>query len=475
MNISRATTRRAALIPWAHVMWEKQSYTNILYLLLSFPLGLTYFVLLVTGIVVGIGSLVGFFIFILTMNAWWGLAAFERISARQWVEGDIPPMSLPQTTSTTRGERIPSRLTNSMTWKTLVFLLAKFPFGVFCFGIALTTLVAAAVISVVLLVLGLLIAPFFMLFLLFRGASDGPEQVKRFLLLSLMGFGICVLALYLLNSLAFLAGQFARVMLGMSDSALRLAQARAAVEQERARAEKAEQRRHELVVNVSHDLRTPVASIAGHIESLLIATEEGTTTPPPATLHHHLSIAHNEALRLSMLIDDLLSLARTETNELRLDMAEVMAGEVVEEVYQALSPLASRERQVTLVRCKGTGLPPVLADRQRLAQVLLNLARNAITSTPAGGIVSLTLERAGARHLALIVEDNGVGISAEDLERIFERFYRTDASRTRATGGFGLGLAIVHDLVTAMGGSIRVESTVGKGSRFTVLLPVATT
>ena len=150
-----------------------------------------------------------------------------------------------------------------------------------------------------------------------------------------------------------------------------------------------------------------------------------------------------------------------------------MAGEVVEEVYQALSPLATRERQVTLVRGKGTGLPPVMADRQRLAQVLLNLVRNAITSTPPGGIVSLTLERLDAHHLALIVEDNGVGIPAEDLERIFERFYRTDISRTRATGGFGLGLAIVHDLVTAMGGSIRVQSTVGKGSKFIVLLPTA--
>ena len=114
-----------------------------------------------------------------------------------------------------------------------------------------------------------------------------------------------------------------------------------------------------------------------------------------------------------------------------------------------------------------------MADRQRLAQVLLNLVRNAITSTPPGGIVSLTLERLDAHHLALIVEDNGVGIPAEDLERIFERFYRTDISRTRATGGFGLGLTIVHDLVTAMGGSIRVQSTVGKGSKFIVLLPTA--
>ncbi len=86
----------------------------------------------------------------------------------------------------------------------------------------------------------------------------------------------------------------------------------------------------------------------------------------------------------------------------------------------------------------------------------------------------MNLEPADSQHLALIVDDNGVGIPAEDLEYIFERFYLTDASRSRASGGFGLGLAIVHDLVTAMGGSMSVESTVGQGSRFCVLLHIAT-
>ena len=133
-----------------------------------------------------------------------------------------------------------------------------------------------------------------------------------------------------------------------------------------------------------------------------------------------------------------------------------------------------RLRLVTLVRGSVTHLPLVLADRQRLIQILLNLVRNAITSTPAGGIVSMNLEQADLQHLALIVEDNGIGISDDELEHIFERFYRTDTSRTRASGGFGLGLAIVHDLVTAMGGSISVESIQGKGSRFTVLLRIAT-
>jgi signal transduction histidine kinase len=236
------------------------------------------------------------------------------------------------------------------------------------------------------------------------------------------------------------------------------------------RAEQAEQRRRELVVNVSHELRAPVASVSGHLESLLLSTENGTKAPTPSTLYSYLSIAYQEARRLGMLVDDLLSLARMESHELRLDMREVAASEVIEEVYQTLASLAQRERQVTLVRGVQPNLPPILADHQRLVQVLTNLARNAITSTPAGGIVSLSLESADQQHLALIVEDNGIGIPADELPRIFDRLYRTDASRSRATGGFGLGLAIVHDLVTAMGGSIRVESAVGQGSRFSVLL-----
>jgi signal transduction histidine kinase len=300
------------------------------------------------------------------------------------------------------------------------------------------------------------------------------EWLQRYLLFALTGFGLCLITLHLLNGLTFMYGQFARVMLGMSDTAWRLEEAQAMAAQERARAEQAEQRRHELIVNVSHELRTPVASISGHLESLLMATKEGTTASSPAELYGYLNIAHQEVERLGVLVDDLLSLARMESDELHLNMQPVVASEAIESVYQTLMPLAKSQRQVTLVRGSATNLPPVLADRQRLIQILLNLVRNAITSTPAGGIVSISLEQADSQHLALIIADNGVGISDDELDHIFERFYRTDTSRTRASGGFGLGLAIVHDLVTAMGGSICIESTKGKGSRFTVLLHIAT-
>ena len=450
-----------------------QSYKNISYLLCSFFLGLFYFVVLVTGICLGVGTLIiwlGVPILFAVTWLWWQFAAFERSLAISWLGASIAPMSIAPPKSAGWWQRFQESLSNVMTWKTLAYLLLKFPLGICSFSMTLTLLVLGIGITTVSLVLGFITVPFYALVVSLQDVPDPKRRLQNYLWLSLAGFGSNLLILHLLNGLAFVAGQLAQGLLGMSDTSLRLEEAKAQAEQERKRAEQAELRRRELVVNISHELRAPVASVSGHLESLLLSTEEGTKAPTPAKLYNYLSIAYQEARRLGMLVDDLLSLAKMESHELRLDMREVAASEVVEEVYQTLMPLAQRERQVTLVRGVQPNLPPVLADRQRLVQVLTNLARNAITSTPAGGIVSLSLESADQQHLALIVEDNGVGIPADELPRIFDRLYRTDYSRSRATGGFGLGLAIVHDLVTAMGGFIRVESAVGQGSRFSVLL-----
>jgi signal transduction histidine kinase len=474
MNTSQMTRQVNTSI--FDIAQDRQSYTNMLYLLVSFPFGLAYFVFLITGLVLGIGTtfLIAIFLLPLMITIWKNLASFERRLAIQWLHVDIPPMSYPSPKQMTYWQKLQAQLTNSMTWKTLAYLLLKFPLGLFSFVITIVLLVFSIVISAVTFSIGLLIAPFFILFFLLQNTSHMKEWLQRYLWFALSGFGFFLLTLNLLNGLTYVYGQFARVMLGMSDTALRLEEAQAMAAQERARAEQAEQRRHELIVNVSHELRTPVASISGHIESLLIATQEGTTAPSPAEMYKYLNIAHQEVERLGMLVDDLLSLARMESDELHLNIQPVAANEVIEEVYQTLMPLAKSQKKVTLVRGSAAHLPLVLADRQRLVQILLNLVRNAITSTPAGGIVSMNLEHADPQHLALIVEDNGVGIAVDELVNIFERFYRTDVSRSRASGGFGLGLAIVHDLVTAMGGSINVESTQGKGSRFTVLLKVIT-
>lgn len=456
------------------VALDKQSYRNMLYLLLSFPLGLCYFVALVAGIALGIGTLIiwiGIPILIAIMSAWWYAAAFERHMTMRLLRVSIAPMGTAAPASLQWWRTLPARLSNGMAWKTLAYLLLKFPLGLVSFILLVVLPVLSLAVMLVGLVIWLIIGPILMLVALLRGVSAPERLMQRSFVVVAMGSGL--ITLYLLNGLAALSGQLARVLLGMSETAQRLEEANARAARARIQAEQAEQRRRQLVVNVSHELRAPVASISGHLESLLMATEEGTTAPSPATLYTYLGIAHQEAGRLGRLVDELLSLARMEAGELQLDLREVAARDVVEEVYQLLSPLALRERQVTLVRGAIPNLPPVLADRQRLIQVLVNLVRNAITSTPAGGIVSINLEPADARHLALVIIDSGAGIPTEELEHIFERFYRTDAARSRASGGFGLGLAIVHDLVTAMGGSIAVESTVGQGSRFCVMLPTS--
>lgn len=455
------------------VALDKQSYKNIGYLFCSFFLGLCYFVLIVPGICLGVGTLIiwlGVPILFAVMWLWWQFAFFERALAISWLGIKIAPLEVKAPVSGNWWQHFQANLSRRMTWKTLAYVLLKFPLSTFCFPFAIALPLLSFSLMLVGLILGLLSSPFFALVVAIRDVPDPGQRLRRYLIFSLTAFGLNLVYLYVLNSFAWVHAQMARGLLGMSDAALRLEMAKAQAAQDRARAEQAEQRRRELVVNVSHELRAPVASISGHLESLLLTTEEGTKAPEPATLHNYLSIAYQEARRLGMLVDDLLSLARMESHELSLSVGEVAASEVIEEVYQTLMPLARRERQVTLVRGSQPNLPPVLADRQRLVQVLTNLVRNAITSTPAGGIVSLNLEQADAQHLALVVEDSGVGIPADELQRIFERFYRADASRTRATGGFGLGLAIVHDLVTAMGGSIQVTSTVGKGSSFCVLL-----
>ena len=445
-----------------------QTYRNVLYLIASFPLGVAYLVFLATGLAMGASLLVvliGIPILLLMHAAWWRLAGFERELAIWWLDVDIPPMLRPRVSGQSWWGRARAYLTNGVTWTSLVYLLLKFPLGVLGFVLAMGSisvtsyLVATPVVSLV------------------KAVADGratPGVLAATVVSPFLGIAVLVGALYLLNGLALVSGQLARIMLGSSDTARRLHETEALAEREQAKAERAEQSRRELIVNVSHELRTPAASIRGHVESLLLSMDEGGAgSPAPGELRSYLGIVHRETERLNALVDELLSLARAESGELRLEIGPVAVGDVVEEVCQSLAPLARRERLVTVVSEVAPRLPPVLADRQRLGQVLLNLVRNAITYTPEGGIVSITVERADTDRLALTVADTGIGIPPEDLDRVFERFYRTDESRARTSGGFGLGLAIVRDLVEAMGGAVSAHSVVGEGSSFRVLLRVA--
>ena len=222
MNTSQMTGQVDTSI--FHIAQDSQTYTNILYLLVSFPLGLAYFVFLIPGIIVGIGPmfLIAVFMLPLIITIWLHLAAFERQMTIQWLHIAIPPMSYPSPIQMTRWQRLQAQLTNSMTWKTLAYLLLKFPLGIFSFVITIVLLVLSVAISIVTLTIWLMTAPFFMLFVMLQDVSHVKEWLQRYLLFALTGFGLYHITLRLLNGLTFVYGQFARVMLGMSDTAWRL-------------------------------------------------------------------------------------------------------------------------------------------------------------------------------------------------------------------------------------------------------------
>src|SRR5260370_11481486 len=214
-----------------------------------------------------------------------------------------------------------------------------------------------------------------------------------------------------------------------------------------------------------HELRTPVASISSHVESLLKPGRQ-----MDQETRQYLQVVASETDRLGALVDDVLALARADPDELHLDIGPAEVAAVGAQVCNAVIPLARRERNLSLVHSCAPGLPRAMADRDRLAQVLTNLIRNAVNNTLDGGIISVEAAAAGDQ-VVITVSDTGIVMDPADLSRIFDRFYRTDQSRSRGTGGSGLGLAIVPGLLTALGCSISAESVSGQGSVFRFSLP----
>lgn len=223
--------------------------------------------------------------------------------------------------------------------------------------------------------------------------------------------------------------------------------------------------RSEFVANVSHELRTPITSIKGFIETVL---EDDV---PEETRRRFLGIAKNEADRLETLIGDLLDLSRLESDTAPLTREEIDLAELTAETIEKLRPQAERKEIVPEIRIP-PGLPRVPAHRDMLGQALMNLLENAIKYTQSGGSVWVEARRVAGEYVEICVADNGPGIPSEHLPRLFERFYRVDKARSRSEGGTGLGLSIVRHIVQRHGGSVRVESRLGKGSRFIVTLPL---
>ena len=224
--------------------------------------------------------------------------------------------------------------------------------------------------------------------------------------------------------------------------------------------------RQDFVANVSHEFKTPLTAIQGFAETLL-----GGALEDPKNNRRFLEIMRDHANRLARLTDDLLKLARIEAGKLELEFSPVGVIEFIERCAETALMKASR-KQITLDIEIPPGLPPVRGDASLLRDVLQNLVDNAIQYTPPGGRICVSA-RVNSNEMVIEVMDTGIGIPLVDQERIFERFYRVDAARSREAGGTGLGLSIAKHIIDAHDGRLWVESTVGEGSRFSFSIPLA--
>ena len=221
--------------------------------------------------------------------------------------------------------------------------------------------------------------------------------------------------------------------------------------------------RRELIGNISHEFRTPLAGIKAMVETL----RDGAVDDRKAA-RDFLSRIDSEVDRLTQLVAELTELSRIETGKAELKLEPVNINDLVEEVTAQLSPQVERQR-LSIVKELAADLPSVSADRARMRQVMVNLLHNAIKFTDAGGKITLTTHREGD-SVTVDVTDTGRGIASDDLPHVFERFYKGD--KARAGDGAGMGLAIAKHIVEAHGGSISVESEEGKGSTFSFSLPL---
>ena len=231
--------------------------------------------------------------------------------------------------------------------------------------------------------------------------------------------------------------------------------------------EDAERQRRNLVADVAHELRTPVSNIQGYLEAL----KDGLLQPDEATI----ATIHGQVIHLGHLVEDLRLLAQAEAGALQLNRIPGRMQDVLRVCVEAVRPRAEA-KGITLNLEAVDLMPMVEMDGTRISQVVNNLLENAIIHTPDGGSITVSVGYSGptgSEMVLVAVADSGPGIQSEDLARVFDRFFRADPSRARATGGVGLGLTIAKQLVEVHGGTIHVESIVPTGARFVFELPVA--
>jgi two-component system, OmpR family, phosphate regulon sensor histidine kinase PhoR len=224
--------------------------------------------------------------------------------------------------------------------------------------------------------------------------------------------------------------------------------------------------RRDFVANVSHELRTPLSIFRGNLEALLEDENMGREES-----RHIYSTMKRHSDRLNRLVEELLTLARLEAKETKLQFAPVDAAAFLDRVARDWSKRLSKKNLRLEVQTENH-LPPFQADEFRLEQVMQNLLDNAVNYSPEGGKITVTAAKRDAQ-IVLSVADEGVGISPDDLPRIFERFYRADKARSRELGSTGLGLSIVKHIAQLHGGDVRAESDLGKGTTVHVAFPAA--
>lgn len=223
-----------------------------------------------------------------------------------------------------------------------------------------------------------------------------------------------------------------------------------------------EELRRNLIADVAHELRTPLTVIQGNLEAML----DGVLPASP----QEIATLRDEAALLTRLVSDLRLLSLAEAGQLKLERVKIDPAELI---MRAVEPfrLQAQSSQIELALELAPNLPSISVDADRIAQVIRNLLSNALRHTPAGGRVTVTCRNDKTQSLLITVSDTGEGIPPDDLPFVFDRFYRADKSRSRASGGSGIGLAIVKQLVEAHGGKVRAESQSGQGTTFGFTLP----
>jgi signal transduction histidine kinase len=241
--------------------------------------------------------------------------------------------------------------------------------------------------------------------------------------------------------------------------------ARRAMAEQNKRLRELDRLKDEFLSLVSHELRTPLTSIRGYLD-LVLDEEAGDLNPEQ---RRFLEAVERNSGRLLRLVGDLLFVAQADAGRLSLEQAKVDLAALAADCVEAAAPAAA-EKSIDLVLAT-EGVPAFVGDRGRLAQVLDNLVSNALKFTPEGGTVEVTTKLNG-EHVSVEVSDNGIGIPVADQPRLFERFFRSSVADDRAIPGTGLGLAIVKAIVEAHKGEIRIDSKEGRGTTFSVDLPL---